>query len=541
MSLQQDRILLNFIDRTSESKIKNLLKSHSLEFDNVSEDDKNKGYRIANTANCKFLCVKKGFTLEPDKIDLAVKQDSDINWVAPVYRIEGTTGIEGLISPLPHILVIKLKDKISSKEKGLFEVKIEELGLREIKEKSELLKPFRYFRLNNPKEKNVYELREHLKKEFEIIDSIFFENTLVVSPLLATANDTHFNLQWNLNQINASGNGMTAWDRTTGNNNINIAILDQGCDLTHPDIIYANNGFNPSTGNLNGGETGPHGTACAGIAAASINTNQGIAGVAGGCSIIPVNLTPWSDVNTAAGINWAANNRANVISMSFGVYAVGEGQGPIGWNFALIDPAIANAVNNRNCVLVAATGNENINTVNRYPSRHPLVIAVGASDQADNRKSPTSPDGETWWGSNWGMQAYNGLQTGVSVTAPGVLIPTTDNQGIGGYNANGVNGDGDTAGNYFFRFNGTSSATPHVAGLAALILSLNNNLSPQQVRDIIEQTAAKVGTVTYNDNPNFPNGTWNQEMGYGRIDTLAAVNSLGSWLEPFLKIMMQNN
>jgi len=95
----------------------------------------------------------------------------------------------------------------------------------------------------------------------------------------------------------------------------------------------------------------------------------------------------------------------------------------------------------------------------------------------------------------------------------GVLCPTTDRTGAVGY----------VAGDYRMDFNGTSSATPHVAGLAALLISVAPRLTNVEVRAIIESTADKVGVVAYAADPLHPNGTWNQEMGYGRINVLEAV------------------
>jgi subtilisin family serine protease len=154
----------------------------------------------------------------------------------------------------------------------------------------------------------------------------------------------------------------------------------------------------------------------------------------------------------------------------------------------------------------------------QYPASHWRVLAVGASDANDKRQTRTngfSPAWDSRYGSN------------LSVVAPGVLIRTTDLGG--GYDANGPG---------FTGFIGTSAAAPHVAGLAALILSLQpdrgrfspvwldpprNGLTNYQVSRIIEESAEKVGGYTYHKDPLHPWGSWNSEMGYGRINVANAL------------------
>ena len=176
--------------------------------------------------------------------------------------------------------------------------------------------------------------------------------------------------------------------------------------------------------------------------------------------------------------------------------------------------------------MCAATLNDN--GAITYPATHPLVIAVGATDQTDERHSPDSPDGENW-GSNYGPE--------ISVFAPGVLIPTTDIRGAAGYNKDGGGGKwggvrypnfGDAHGDYVTVFNGTSAATAHVSGLAALLLSAYPNLTNVDVRRIIERTADKTGTTPYVQTPGYYNGTWNQYLGYGRINVRKALNQATS-------------
>ena len=118
----------------------------------------------------------------------------------------------------------------------------------------------------------------------------------------------------------------------------------------------------------------------------------------------------------------------------------------------------------------------------------------------------TSCDGEFWWGSNYG--------TNIDVVAPGVNIYSTDISGTAGY----------AIGDYSSDFNGTSSACPNVAGVVALILSAKPSLTGIQARQILESSTDKNNGYVYSSAvSDQPNGTWNNEVGYGRINASKAV------------------
>jgi subtilisin family serine protease len=335
------------------------------------------------------------------------------------------------------------------------------------------------------------------------------------------SNDTYFNQQWGLKNTGQNG-GTTnidikvedAWTITQGNG-MNVAVIDQGVDLGHPDLI--NNlmeGYDPTGNGSKGGpvwQLDKHGTPCAGIIGAIKDNGIGVAGVAPSCRLRPIHVSTSTGgislVAAADAIQWVWRNGADVISCSWGA----------GSNSTIISNAINEAVTKGRgglgCVVVAATGNENSSTV-AYPAALSNVIAVGAISPCGERKSPSSCDGETNWGSHYGTQ--------LDVMAPGVLIPTTDIQGTNGYH---------NTSDYIQNFNGTSAACPHVSGVAALVLSANPHLTAQEVRDIIKSSAQKVRTDLYsyqNDYTNHPNGTWNNEMGYGLVNAYAAVQKAKS-------------
>jgi Subtilase family len=534
MTLEPTRLLLAFSQPISRSDVEARLRDFGLALEDAGDTEREqlvRPFEVVNHTDRRFWAREvAGRSIDQDRFDaLWNALAAQLEWIGPVYRLGETEGRGGLVCPLPNVLLVRPAAPLEDREDAAFKRRLRGLGLKEDRKKSDNLGPFNYYELADARERTAYQLHDELLGGQGVPGEVDFETMPMVVPLALVPNDTLFPQQWSMVRIQAGGAGATGWDISTGAATVVVSVLDQGCDLGHPDLTYApgaaGQGINLGTMMPTGAPTGPHGTACAGLALGTFNNNAGVSGVAGSCRLMPVAFQNWTDAECAAGINWAANNGAHVISMSFGVYAPGDGFAPTGWNFAIIDPAITNAVNVRGSVLIAATGNENTGIINRYPGRHPLVVAVGGSDQADNRKTPASADGECW-GASFGP--------GISVVAPCVLNPTTDNQGAGGYNVN--NGGpvnnwacmnypicGDAAGNYFFQFNGTSSATPHVAGLAAAIRSHYATLTNVQVRNLIERTADKVGGA-YADAAGFPNGTRNAQMGYGRINMLRALD-----------------
>jgi subtilisin family serine protease len=281
-----------------------------------------------------------------------------------------------------------------------------------------------------------------------------------------------------------------AWDYTIGRPQVVIAILDTGVDMAHPDLqdgIWTNSDEAPGNGvdddnngfiddvhawdfadndNLPTDDHG-HGTHVAGIAAARVNNGIGIAGVAGRATIMPVDVFK-GGIGTydslIRAIIYATDNGAQVINMSLGATSYSRGEQ------AAVDYAWSHGV-----LLVASAGNlGNVGfSTYTYPAAHTNVIAVGATDTRDQRAS---------------FSSYGDY---VDVTAPGSSVWST------------------YPGNSYRFMGGTSMAAPHVSGLAALVLSLNPEVTPDLVRDLIEQHANDLGTPG-----------WDPYFGYGRINAL---------------------
>ncbi|QCO03329.1 S8 family serine peptidase [Azospirillum argentinense] len=295
-----------------------------------------------------------------------------------------------------------------------------------------------------------------------------------------------------------------AWQLVKGRADIRIAVLDEGVDTRHPDLAGVVVGtFDAADGDSfqEPNAWDGHGTACAGLAAAIGDNNLGIRGVGAGCSILAIRIAyseyaggPWriSNEQVVSAIDWAWKNGADVLSNSWG------GGPPSNAITEAFERARLRGRSGQGCVIVVAAGNmfQGVS----FPATLPTVLSVAASNEYDEAKTPDSCDGEKNWGTNKGPE--------IDVAAPGVHNLTTDITGTSGY-------DG---GDYIATFNGTSSATPLVAGACALMLSANPGLSEAAVRDIIKNTADKVGQFPYR------NGR-NDYFGHGRLNVLSAVQA----------------
>lgn len=437
-----------------------------------------------------------------------LEKSDNVEEVRPIYY-SANGGPETAATPLFDTVTVKLADNADT---ATIVKKLEDLGFKYHQAMSDLIAPLHYFNLESSLDPDEALLKNENALKIDGVDAIEFD-WLKLETYTVVPNDTEYTNQWNMPIISAED----AWDIETGDATIIIAIIDSGFDLGHPDLEFTpNTAANPTHFNaveFLDGDPPPydassagvaHGTSCAGIAAATINNNRGVVGLAGGCRIIPVRLgTIPSTARVAAGLNWARNNGAAVASLSLNTSTS-----------MATDNAIVDAWN-AGMVICAATGNDGENTWSpaiNYPANHANVIAVGASNEDDERKRPESSDGEDWWGSQFGDE--------LDVVAPGVHIWTTDEQGASGYNPTA-----GVAGDYNPTFNGTSSATPLVAGLAGLVLSANPSLTNQEVRDIIESTTDKISPAlyAYANTAGRPNGTWHEEVGYGRINAHAAI------------------
>lgn len=328
-------------------------------------------------------------------------------------------------------------------------------------------------------------------------------------------NDTYFYLQTGLEQTSDKDIDIQrAWDFNTGNNQIRVGVIDNGVDYHNLDLggsfganapivksgyDYINNDSDPDyTENA----ANSHGTECAGIIAASRNNGVGVAGIAGGNSgnagvqIVALKVGPFTcDDGTLRClkddkiISAIKDGAKPIAEGGYGCHILNNSFGSTQWNESVRE-AIKYAVS-KNVVFVASKGNANSSARN-FPSDYDAnwVLSVGATDANDNRAS------------------FSNTGNGIDISAPGSGNVWTTTIGNENYRA----------------FGGTSASAPHVAGLAALILSealeQGKSLHHEDVEGIIKASAKDVNQSSFQG--------YDNELGWGRINAGKALEMMNT-------------
>ena len=349
-----------------------------------------------------------------------------------------------------------------------------------------------------------------LNKEINALESVEWCEPMMIGE--AQKNNTLYGSQYYLKNTGQNGgtigvdiNVEPVWNFLNVDTTLVVAVLDDGVERNHEDLIgsvlpgmtidYPNEYGDPKDFpeyNV----TRLHGTACAGIIAAR-NNSIGIRGVASGVKILPVNIDPYYSLpyeylqypylwyeQIGLAITWAYTHGADIISCSLSFY-----------NSSYISNAFTNAMNNgrngKGTVVVCASGNSGSEI--EFPANMDETIAVGAIKK----------NGSLWsyscGGSNLDLVAPSGNINGLGD------VVTTDRTA-----PNGIN----PVGNYMSNFGGTSAACPQVAGVVALMLSANPNLTASQVRTVLRNTARDVNTYGFD-----------YATGCGLVDAYEAVNA----------------
>ncbi len=305
-------------------------------------------------------------------------------------------------------------------------------------------------------------------------------------------NDPYYSYQWHMPMINTE----QAWDQNSGSGVI-VAVLDVGVAYEDfdvyaqaPDLAQTNfvPGYDFINNDAHPNDDNGHGTHVAGTIAQSTNNNLGVTGVAYNCSIMPVKVLDAAGSGAtdviANGIYFAADNGAKVINMSLGS----------SFSSTIMEEACIYA-KNKGVIIICAAGNSG-RKVLEYPAAYNSTVSV-SSVRLDST-----------------LAGYSTYNDSVDITAPGG--DTGVDQDGDGY-VDGVlqqthDGSNYTSFSYYF-YQGTSMASPHVAGVAALVISASGGtLTPDEVQAILQNSAVDLGSAG-----------WDNQYGYGLVDANAAI------------------
>jgi serine protease len=315
----------------------------------------------------------------------------------------------------------------------------------------------------------------------------FRANLNLIAKSSATVNDPFSLYQWHFPMVQSQ----QAWDITTGSG-VTVAVLDTGLATGGDDGIgCVVSGHDSVNGDSVPEDGDGHGTHVSGTIAQYTNNGTGVAGLAYGACIMPVKVLDDTGSGTFAditdGIYYAVDNDADVINMSLGTNARFNLR-----NDPVMDPALDYAYGN-GVTVVCASGNDGSRKNVSYPAIYPTTIAVGAVDFLQN------------------VTRYSNKGVGLDLVAPGG--DTSKDRNGDGY-ADGVLQEtfGSEGWAYYF-FQGTSMASPHVAAIAAMLISNDTSSTPDEVYNALTYTTIDLGDAGYDS-----------VSGYGLVQAFSALN-----------------
>ena len=348
------------------------------------------------------------------------------------------------------------------------------------------------------------------------------------------SNSNYLEQQWHLKVARV----IEAWEiaglaHPQGSPDITIAIMDDGVDILHPEFDLPLADGKPKvaqqydfSGNVTDGtpktSQDNHGTACAGVATAG-----GIKayGAAPGCKLMAVRTPEYLGVaDEAKMFQWAAVRGADVISCSWGPQdGIGAVEPLADSTRAAIRHCLTKGRQGKGIAICWAAGNGSESLDKDGQPRdgyaaNPDVMAIAAS---------TSKETQSWY-SDYGPEICVCAPSSGDRDAGEQSIFTVDRRGNAGYNS-GSASQGDASGYYTNDFGGTSSAAPLVAGITALLLSADPDLTPAEIREVLQQTADRIGNTEDYDAQGH-----SEKYGYGRVNACAAVQAVlkGGVFEP---------
>jgi len=429
-------------------------------------------------------------------------------YVAPLFSVGGQS-----VGIAPEIIA-RRADGVLPEE---FQSLCQSLGLV-INQQLEFTDSEYLLEVSAPEPGAVFGAVEHLRESALVewaVPNIAFQPR---SRGMVVPDDPYFPNQWHLENIGQSGGtagadirATEAWEITTGSPRITVAVIDNGVDLDHPDLIdnlvpgydFYDDDYDPSAGTDDPAEA--HGTACAGLIAARGDNSIGVAGVAWRCRIMPIRISGGEDAyiteaEIATAIRWAAANGADVLNNSWGWELATDAV-----HSAIVDVTKRGGIgrDGKGCVVLWAGGNTGADIPSRDPAAFVEVVAVGAVDHNDM----------LWDYSPFGSELDLVAPTGEAATWGSSLdLWTTDVTSVPGYSLH--NSRTYVGRDYTDQMGGTSGASPVAAGVAALILSVNPLLTGAQAKQVLERSALDLG---------FPGR--DNKYGHGRVDARAAVET----------------